>query len=90
MSNLWKVVPEKTEAGWWLEVEDPDGWRRAAVRRDGCIHYNRYFDRPLHMRDEDDDDPDYLHICDIDDEIARLRELKAEAIKHFGPDWPNL
>ena len=32
-------------------------------------------------------DKDYIHICDVDDMIARLVKLKEMAKAHFGEDW---
>lgn len=87
----WRGIPEKTQEH-WLEVEDPEGWYSAAIRFDGCIHFHRYYNTPKHLQtegDKDSDMTDYLHICDIDDMISRLRTLKALAVAHFGSDWLN-
>lgn len=81
MERLWEINEEKTQDH-WLEVQDPEGWRSAVVRFDGCIHYYRYYNEPFSKRDVD-----YLHICSIDDEIERLTALRKEAIEFFGEDW---
>lgn len=86
----WKVVPEKTEDH-WLEVVDPDGWYSAVVKWDGCVHFRRYHNIPLQDRPSGKEHmelEDYLHMCDIDEEIERLQKLKEAALKHFGEDWP--
>ena len=73
-----------------------DGWYWAQVRFDGCIHFYRAYNYPIpdDATDVPDDDgpargfmTDYIHICDIDEEIDRLQRLKAAAIAHFGEDW---
>lgn len=84
MSELWEVVTAKTQDD-WLQLRDPEGWRDAYVKWDGCIGYTRHFNQP-----NGDGDSDDIHICDLDDEIARLQALKELALKHFGANWPNI
>ena len=81
---MWEVVEEKTKEH-WLEVKDPEGWYYAIVRFDGCIHFNRCYNEPESFNDSM---TNYLHICDIDEIINRLQELKKAALKHFGENWP--
>lgn len=60
---------------------------RASVKWDGCIHLTCYYngvDPDEADADPNREDSDYIHICDIDDHIAMLQELKAEAIKLFA------
>jgi len=84
MSELWKVDQEWASE-FLLEIKDPEGWYRAAVRYDGCIDLYRYFNTPVGLDPENDREmTDDIHICDIDDFIARLQALKQEAHKHFG------
>lgn len=84
---LWTVVPEKTEEH-WLEVRDPEGWWSASVKWDGCVHLNRYAPHPVDAS-RPGDEPDYLHICDLDEVIERLQAIKALALKHFKGNWPG-
>ena len=86
--TLWVMVPEKTHE-YWLEVKDPDGWYSASIKFDGCIHYHRYYNSPMDTPDRDEEDVDYIHICDIDGEIERLRSLKLMALGFFGSKWPR-
>jgi len=72
--DMWKVKEEETHEA-WLELYEPDGEYKASVRFDGCVHF--------HIGE------DYIHICDLDGIILRLQALKAEALKHFGKDWPG-
>jgi hypothetical protein len=71
-----------------LELKDRDGWWSAIVKWDGCIHFYRYHNEPMKDHGENVGDMvDYLHICDIDELINGLQELKARAIGKFGNDW---
>ena len=82
----WEILNDKKNK-YLIELKDPEGWRSAAVKWDGCIHYYRYFNNPLDDENRDDEDTDYIHICDIDDEIERLTQLRDIAKEHFGNDW---
>lgn len=88
--KLWREVPEESHTA-WLTLHDPEGWYTAGVKFDGCVHLHRYFNLPRHLRTKQDDErdaPDYYHICDIDEEIARLQAIKALALEYFGEHWP--
>jgi len=94
MTTKWKILPEKTTET-WLQVEDPEGWYGAIVKWDGCIHFDAYANVPIHERTGDPKEEhrelvDYIHICDIDDMIARLQDLREVAVSHFGEKWPEL
>lgn len=80
---LWVVIPERTQPH-WLEVIDPEGWCKASVKWDGCIHFDKFYNAPY-----PDGEREYMHICDLDDLIKRLQALKLEAQKHFGDKWPH-
>lgn len=87
--KFWEIKEARQHC---LKLKDPEGWYTAAVKWDGCIHFNRYFNAP-HKEGEtrlEHETDDYLHICDIDDLIERLQALKAEAKKHYGEKWPDL
>ena len=71
--SLWKITDE-TE--YVIKVEDPEGWRNADCRWDGCVHYFRHFNLPMHDSARDEDDTNYLHICELDEEIERLTSLR--------------
>lgn len=84
MSEQWEVISKKS-SGYTLEIKDPEGWRSARVRWDGCVHYYRYFNTPLGMdAKNDNEENNYIHICDIDEEIARLQSLKRLATNWFA------
>lgn len=85
--KYWQI---KQKEDHWLDLVDPEGWYDAGVKWDGCVHFNRYFNLPLHLRvtkEDQDELSDYIHICSIDDMINRLTELKQIAQDHFGGDW---
>ena len=85
MAELWEKTDSTPHR---LVVQDPEKWYDADVRSDGCIDFTRYFNFPLDWPERDEDDVDcYIHICDIDDFIARLKALKQMAIEHFGDSW---
>lgn len=93
MSDQWEVDQEKTKDH-WLEVvekqEDGPVYRRAVAKWDGCVHYYRFYNGGEGV---DDEGADYIHICNIDEEIDRLQRLKEMAKVHFknhhyAPDKP--
>lgn len=66
-------------------------------RYDGCIHIERFMngyslkdlDNPVKV-DRAYQERDYLHICDIDEFIKLLEEVKKKSRLHFqSDDWPN-
>ena len=96
-SKLWQVNSEKTNDHWLelldCELADLDKnsvWSRAEIRLDGCIHYHEYGNLPYLLDPERKDEgccDDYIHICNIDDHIKRLQDLRDIAREHFGEDW---
>ncbi len=78
----WNILQDQSSE-YMIEVEDPDGWRSATVKWDGCIHYYRYYNTPKGLDAANDEECDYIHLCDIDDEIARLQALKRLAYTYF-------
>jgi len=86
---MWEIDSEKTKDH-WLELKDPEGWYSAVVKWDGCIHFNRYYNEPMdseYHKTTDQANVDYIHICDVDDMIARLKALKETALEYFGEYW---
>lgn len=85
----WTVIPADTHEA-WLELLDPEGMYRAGVRFDGCIHFWKAGDNTLtNAPIRNEDHADYIHICDVDEMIARLQSIKARAKAHFGDEWPR-
>ena len=84
----FQIDNEETEDHWLVLIGE-GGWRKAIVRFDGCIHYDRYHNYP-YVKGEDPPESqviDYLHICSIDEEIENLKAIRAMALDFFGPDW---
>ena len=86
------VEREKNEAN--MTVVDKERGIKATARFDGCIHLDT--SNIVDWDDEDEEsvfnDPNntgYLHICNIDNMIRFLTELKKHAESHFGPNWPD-
>ena len=85
---FWTVNKDKTRDH-WLELEDPCGWYKASVKWDGCIHFNRLHNVPLPITEDHPQLVDYIHYCNLDEEIERLKALRDEAVTFFGEDWPT-
>lgn len=89
----WKEVDRHEDGDIYTATfEDPDGWYEAFVKWDGCIDLTRYFNTPLSVergKDRNSDDECYIHICDLDDFIARLQKLRDAAQAAFGEPWPR-
>lgn len=81
----WIINNKKTKDH-WLEVEDPEGWYSAVVKWDGCVHYCRIHNTPP-ITNEANQHLDYIHFCDLDEEIKRLQKLLEIAKQFFGEDW---
>jgi hypothetical protein len=88
--ELWEVDQLKTNE-YRLELHDPDDWYEAGVRWDGCVDLYQSSNRRLSEQKINLNNPDvsYIHICDIDDFIKRLQDIKQKAIEHFGPHWSD-
>ena len=74
MHVAWRVdgemKPDEDGIVWTADVES--GRYSAFIKRDGCI-------------DLYEGDSGHIHICDLDDLIARLHSLKSWAVKQ----WPD-
>ena len=82
MSDYWKVDDGETQEHWLvLKSVDSDEYR-AVVKWDGCIHYESFSGGEV-----TDDNREYIHYCNLNDEISRLMDLRRQARKHFGKDW---
>lgn len=90
---MWEKVPSKEAQleGVVVEFVDPNGWRRARVKWDGCIDLHTYANTPLTIRGKGEEDSCdcYIHICDIDDFMLELEALRTAAQKHFDEHNPG-
>lgn len=95
---MWKDKPQGTKEDHWIDLiwqdgsEEEDRWMEAAVKWDGCIHFNKAGNIPFSKEYGESEDKkreshgacdDYIHICDIDQFINILIELKKKAQDHF-------
>lgn len=99
----WKNRPNGHNTDAWLDImwqeESDDGddhWTQASVKFDGCIHFSQAGNVPFgkdygyhgDSKERDKSACDgYFHICDLDDMIKKLQELKKKAVEHFGEGW---
>ena len=93
-----EALENKNKDHWkdhWVDLvlnEDGCHWYKAAVKWDGCIHFNRAYNEPFNNNPRDSDNEDYIHICDIDEYIEILQKLKVKAIEYFKKHerkWPD-
>lgn len=87
--SLWIQDPELSSNEACLALVQPqEEWAHdrfyALVKWDGCVHLHHVQPGASKTLDESD----YLHICDLDDFIARLQELRTLAEAKFG-EWPQ-
>lgn len=79
--KYWQIDPINTKDH-WLEIEGADNSGfdddSAFVKWDGCLELTLVADGEVNR----------IHICDLDNFIARLEEIKKLAKQHFGPTWP--
>ena len=84
LNEVWKV---HAESEYLLTLLEPNQWFRADIKWDGCVHFYRsHNNTPLDII-KDLQNVDYIHICDIDDMILRLQELKRLATAHFKNEY---
>jgi hypothetical protein len=78
MNKHWKIIPDNFKHSFQAESLDYEGAYEAKVCWDGCVDLTRIFDG------EDDS----IHICDLDDFISRLQELKTLGANYFNnEEW---
>lgn len=65
--KYWNVHAEENHG---IDLLSPDAKWSAVVKWDGCVHLRT-------------DSGDYVYICELDELIERLQELKAIAEHHF-------
>ena len=82
MNTAWEYAKEE-ESTVAMYVSSLNKEWSADVRFDGCVHLRRYYNSPGPHADQD-----YLHICDLDEFIAQMQELRELAKAHFD-DWPQ-
>lgn len=64
----------------------------AYIKWDGCIEFRKYWNGYIpddEYSKEKEENCDYIHICDIDEMILKLQELKRIAKEYFSEDNYN-
>ncbi len=86
MSDDWKIAEKdwREEGPYWVRFTDTGSIKtchwEATVKWDGCIELiTRY------NAGDDPEDAGQIHLCDLDQMIARLQSLKAAAKAVLGP-----
>lgn len=88
----WHYVGGTKAAHWlhlyWFDAGHP--WAKADVKWDGCIDLTTVSNEPYTINKPANESQceDYIHICNIDRQIERLKQLKLTAQGHFGNQWP--
>jgi len=78
--KYWQIPPENPyQYRFSAKSLDIENAYKAEVKLNGCIDIVKLYG---------DNDDDTIHICDLDDFIARLEEIRELAKQKFGNDWP--
>jgi hypothetical protein len=90
----WIIDPKKPSSEHHLQLRDESGWHSATAKWDGCVDLWKYSNVPLDSRTNKPEDEhremlDYIHYCNIDEEIARLQALKKIATEYFSQHGPG-
>jgi hypothetical protein len=81
MNKYWQIQPEDSKSHYFLAKSlDVENTYQAYVKWDGCVQLTRYFNG-------NQNDEDSIHICDLDDFISRLQEIRDLAVQKFGNNW---
>lgn len=93
VSDFWKVEEEDDYSMNLVNViTQSDGrddvWMEVWVKKDGCFELRRWFNMPRDEQKIRQGDPaalaDSIHLCDVDETIAFLQELKAKCVEKWG------
>ncbi|WP_299831370.1 hypothetical protein [uncultured Metabacillus sp.] len=82
----------KTDEGEVISIEVADkefNETSVSFKWDGCIDYRRYYNGfkvDDEYSEEKANNTDYIHICEIDDMIEKLQEIKKIAQENFTED----
>ena len=77
IGDYWKLVKPFDESENFAELVNPDGFYRAVIKWDGCVHFYK-FDNGTDLEDENwrDAECTYIHYCSLDEEIKTLMTLR--------------
>jgi len=79
LGDYWELI-DSNDA--FAELVHPDGFYRAIVKWDGCVHFYKA-ENGANLKEGDWQDEDfmerestYIHYCDLDEEIKTLMTLR--------------
>lgn len=78
-------MKEHEKGEYHLDLIDEDEKLLLTARWDGCVDI-RIHSNASTVSNPLEDEVDYIHICDLDEFIKQLLELKAAREKHW-PQW---
>lgn len=85
--SYWVSDPTD-ETAHYLVLRHPNGWYEARIKYDGCFELVRAHNDPLPELPEPTAQLiDQIHVCDVDELIAQLQELKQIAFAKFGSEF---
>jgi len=70
--KYWKITEKRERGGFTAESPDYADWR-VFTTKDGCCELQRFYNGTTY---KDSDDMDQIHLCDIDETIDRLIEIR--------------
>jgi hypothetical protein len=70
-----------------LTLRNKDNTIDVLVKFDGCINFTRYENGYNAESPEGLGDEDYIHICDVDEMIKLLEEIKQKASNYFNNEY---
>lgn len=71
--DYWELI-DSNEA--YAELVHPDGFYRATVRWDGCVHFYKAEDGANLKEGDWQMESTYIHYCNLDEEIKTLMTLR--------------
>jgi hypothetical protein len=81
VERLFKVKKEYWESGNIIVFND-DETIEATLKWDGCVDYRKSWNG-YKVDDAPEGETNYIHICDLNEFIEQLQELKRMALEHF-------
>ena len=74
----------------WIDLEitgDIEGHWEANVREDGCVNLRKFWRKGEPLDHISAAGKDYIHICKLEEAIARLEAIRATARLKWGETW---
>jgi hypothetical protein len=82
------IIDENKSSEYWLELNSEYKDYHVIAKWDGCVHFYRAYNGTDASDSQNQEEKDYIHICDIDEFIKMLQEVKEKAQKWYdNPEW---